>query len=63
MDTFVGDVTNDIYGKIYFHVKDTLISFCERMETSKISFDLFQVDAASLDDHLLPNTFARIEVR
>ena len=45
-----------------FHVKDVLTSFCRRVQTLKITFNLFQVDATSLIDYLSPGTFAQIEV-
>lgn len=62
MDTFVGALINDVYGKLYFYVKDVLTSFCRRVQALKISFNLFQADATSLIDHFSPGTFARIEV-
>lgn len=61
-DFFVGDLVNDVYGKLYFYIKDMLTSFCRRIETLKVSFNLFQTDATSLVDHFSPGTFARIEV-
>jgi hypothetical protein len=62
MDTSVGNLVNDVYGKLYFYVKDVLSSFCRRVQALKISFNLFQADAESLIDCLSPGTFARIEV-
>jgi hypothetical protein len=62
MDTFVGESINDVYGKLYFYIKDVLTSFRQRVQTVKISFNLFQVDARLLPEHLLRGTFARIEV-
>lgn len=60
--TSVGNLTIDIYGKLYFHVKDVLSAFREQMETLDVSFTLFQMDAAVLKDHLSLGTFTRIEV-
>ncbi|TLD18871.1 extracellular exo-polygalacturonase [Venturia nashicola] len=58
----MGDLLNDAYGKLYFYVKDVLTSFRRRIQTMKISFNLYQEDAKSLTDYLSPGTFSRIEV-
>ena len=62
MDTFIGALINDVYGKLYFYIKDVLTSFRQRVQTLKISFNLFQADARSLTEYLSRGTFARIEV-
>jgi hypothetical protein len=60
--TSTGALVNDTYGKLYFYVKDILTSFCRRVQTLKISINLYQEDAKSLADHFSPGTFSRIEV-
>ncbi len=62
MDTFVGGAVNDVYGKLYFHVKGTLTSFHQRVQSLNVSFHLFHFDAKELLDYLSVGTFARIEV-
>lgn len=58
-----GPASADIYGKLYFYLRRTLSSFMTRLrDLEKASFKLFQVDAASLPDHLELASFARIEV-
>ena len=57
MQTSVGALTNDIYGKLYFYIQDILTSFRERIQTLDVSFNLFQVDAKSLTEYLSPGDF------
>jgi len=63
LDTFAGGASHDIYGKLYYLVKDTLTSFRERLQLLDVSFNLFNLDARKeLSKHLSIGTFARIEV-
>ncbi|GFG26617.1 monoterpene epsilon-lactone hydrolase [Aspergillus udagawae] len=54
--------TADIYGKLFFYIRGMLGSFLGRLPSLKLSFQLFQLDAACLPDHLENNSFSRIEV-
>lgn len=62
MATPLGALSNDSYGKLHFYVKGVLTSFCRRMQTLNISFNLYQEDAKSLTGYFSPGTFSRIEV-
>lgn len=61
-DTSSGPATADIYGKLFFYIRGMLQSFLGRLPNQRLSFELFQVDAACLPDHLENNSFSRIEV-
>ncbi|RLL98932.1 hypothetical protein CFD26_107683 [Aspergillus turcosus] len=61
-DTSSGPATADIYGKLFFYIRGMLQSFLGRLPSLKLSFEVFQVDAACLPDHLENNSFSRIEV-
>ncbi|KAF1812296.1 hypothetical protein P152DRAFT_487845 [Eremomyces bilateralis CBS 781.70] len=61
-NTSIGSVYNDVYGKLYFHVKDVLTSVHKRLRSLEVVFHLFQLDARELTDHLKVDTLARIEV-
>ncbi|GIK06628.1 hypothetical protein Aspvir_002278 [Aspergillus viridinutans] len=60
--TTTGPATADIYGKLYFYIRGMLRSFLGRLRSLKLSFELFQLDAVSLPDHLENNSFSRIEL-
>ncbi|KAF7175088.1 hypothetical protein CNMCM7691_006492 [Aspergillus felis] len=60
--TSTGPATTDIYGKLFFYIRGMLRSFLGRLPSLKLSFELFQLDAARLPDHLENNSFSRIEV-
>ncbi|KAF2434008.1 hypothetical protein EJ08DRAFT_694040 [Tothia fuscella] len=62
MGTFVGALINDVYGKLYFYVKDVFTSFRSRIQTLEDSFNLFLVDARSITEYVSPGSFARIEI-
>lgn len=62
--TFSGLATADIYGKLFYHLRNTLRSFCSRLSKITTSFHLLAVDALSLPQHLeRDKRFSRIEVR
>jgi hypothetical protein len=60
--TPTGPATSDIYGKLFHHVRLALKVFLERISSSSVTFELFQVDASDLPSHLEKRTFDRIEV-
>ncbi|GIJ91024.1 hypothetical protein Asppvi_009989 [Aspergillus pseudoviridinutans] len=60
--TSTGPATADIYGKLFFYIRAMLRSFLGRLPSLKLSFELFQLDADRLPDHLENNSFSRIEV-
>ncbi|GFF81194.1 hypothetical protein IFM60648_05945 [Aspergillus lentulus] len=60
--TSTGPATADIYGKLFFYIRRMLRSFLGRLPSLKLSFKLFQLDAACLPDHLENDSFSRIEV-
>jgi hypothetical protein len=58
----------DVYGALFFFVKQLLQRFCDRLRTNDILFRLYNVDASELPKYLTPrdkpeNVFDRIEVR
>ncbi|RGP78863.1 set and mynd domain-containing 3 [Fusarium longipes] len=57
-----GPATSDIYGKLFHYVRSLLKKFLERISISGVTFELCQVDASDLPDHLEERTFDRIEV-
>ncbi|KAF5026431.1 hypothetical protein F66182_1496 [Fusarium sp. NRRL 66182] len=60
--TSSGLATSDIYGKLFNHVRFLLNAFLERISSSSVAFELFQVDASELPGHLENRSFDRIEV-
>jgi hypothetical protein len=52
----------DEFGAIFFQIRELLLKFCKRIRTSKISFQLFNVDARELGDYVSDMKFDRIEV-
>ncbi|KAK2757688.1 hypothetical protein FQN54_004657 [Arachnomyces sp. PD_36] len=61
-DTASGPASADIYGKLFYYVREMLRSFLDRLRSLKISFRLFQVDVSSLPDHVEKDSLSRIEV-
>ncbi|KAM0347333.1 hypothetical protein ACHAPU_004852 [Fusarium lateritium] len=60
--TFTGLATSDIYGKLYYYVRDVLKRFMGRICTTDVSFELLQLDASKLPGQVQDNSFDRIEV-
>ena len=58
----VEPATSDIYGKLFFHLRETLHKFIDRLRGSKVSFKLFQLDIEDLNNALKEYSFDRIEV-
>jgi hypothetical protein len=55
-------VTADIYGKMFYYFPGKISSFLTRLRSLSASFQLLQVDAASLPGYLDPASFSRIDV-
>ncbi|KAL4969948.1 uncharacterized protein BDV14DRAFT_195486 [Aspergillus stella-maris] len=53
--------TSDIYGKLFFYLRDTLSVFHRRLSQSRIYFTMAQMDAADLCSRLVPNSASRID--
>ena len=53
---------NDIYGNLFYHLRDLLSSFIRQVASRKIAFELFNMDVNDLPRHLGGRQFARIEV-
>lgn len=60
--TFTGPATNDAYGKLYYLVKDTLSGFYRRLHGTGLNFELFNLNAQDLSQHVADGTCARVEV-
>lgn len=60
--TPMGLATSDIYGKLFYYVRSTLEKFMVRMSKSAIAFQLLQVPAETLPNHL-DGSFDHIDVR
>ncbi|CAK4027567.1 Hypothetical predicted protein [Lecanosticta acicola] len=56
-----GPATNDLYGKLYYHVKHVLTSFRSRLAAPGCKFHMLNMNAAELPQHLAGKDFARIE--
>lgn len=63
LQTSTGTAINDLYGKLFVHVRSVLISFKRRLSSSGARFELYNSNATELPQIFAPNTFARIEVR
>lgn len=53
----------DLYGKLFFYFRSTMTTFIRQIATRKIHFQLFNIDAIHLDQHLEKGAYDRIEVR
>lgn len=53
---------DDIYGALFFYLRDVLREFCTRVRSFRVSFQLLAVDATVLPAHLESLRFDRIEV-
>lgn len=63
LSTDCGPATNDLYGKLFYHVSNHLEKFHHRLHLHKTDFNFLNVDARVLKDHLKGQKFSRIEVR
>jgi hypothetical protein len=60
--TFSGPASRDLYGKLYYYVKDILQSFHHRMSSLECNIQMFSVDAQGPSSHLQESSLARIDV-
>lgn len=63
LQTSAGLAGNDLYGKLFVHVRSTLLSFKHRLLEEGVKLELHNLNATELPQTLTPATFARIEVR
>jgi hypothetical protein len=61
-NTSSGPAVEDIYGKLFYHIRASLRAFLLRLSNLQASFQLLQLNAAELPNHLEPSSFSRIEV-
>lgn len=61
--TSSGPATADVYGKLFYYIREQLRAFLTRLSDLPVSFELFQMDVADLGDNLTRGLFSRIEVR
>ncbi|KIW22047.1 hypothetical protein, variant [Cladophialophora immunda] len=57
-----GSATNDMYGKLFNHLRDLLSSFARQAASRKMAFELFNADVNDLPRQLGSRQFARIGV-
>ncbi|KAK5133101.1 hypothetical protein LTR08_008211 [Meristemomyces frigidus] len=57
-----GPAANDIYGKLFLHVRELVSSFHRRIESLNVSFELSNCAAEDLSNQLSEGSFARVEV-
>lgn len=65
--THTKQAKNDLYGGLFFLLRDILIQFCTKLKTLKANFVLLHTNAVDLPDLLetdfhLTHSFDRIEV-
>ena len=53
---------NDVYGALFFYLRDMLLVFCKRVRSYKMKFRLLAVNAVTLPAYLEDIKFDRIEV-
>jgi len=53
---------NDVYGALFFYLRDMLLVFCKRARSYKMTFRLLAVNAVTLPAYLEDIKFDRIEV-
>ncbi|CAI6332930.1 unnamed protein product [Periconia digitata] len=54
----------DVYGGLFFFLRDLLLDFCNRLQNTRIEFQFYSMDAADLPTYLRPEglAFDRIEI-
>ena len=60
--TDAGRATNDIYGKLFVHVRSLLLTFVQRLRNTGAEFGIHNLNATNLPEALGTTRFARIEV-
>ncbi|XPS75438.1 hypothetical protein M3J07_007516 [Ascochyta lentis] len=54
--------SHDIYGKLFAYLRKELLVFLQRMSTLKVRLQLFNIDATTLPQFLVPQSYGRVEV-
>jgi hypothetical protein len=62
LPTNTGNAANDLYGKLFVHLRSALWSFRTRLSEAGVNFELYNLDATELPKTLAGTAFARIEV-
>ena len=62
LKTDVGPATNDMFGKLFYHVQSVFRSFYRAIANADVEFHLFNVDAKELPGYIKGQEFACIEV-
>ena len=57
-----GSAAKDMYGKLFYDLRDYLSSLTRQAASRKIAFDLFNVDVNDLPRQVGSRQFTRIEV-
>lgn len=52
----------DWYGKLFIYIYGVLKIFLDRLEKTRIKFDLYNVDVKELPQYLEPNKYSGLEV-
>jgi hypothetical protein len=52
----------DEFGALFFHLRRTILRFCQRVQYCKVSIQVFNMDAQNLEDYVQGLKFDRIEV-
>ena len=62
LDVESGQAKNDVYGKLYHYPRTLFSSFYRRITMHSCHFQLLNLNAKDLPEHLEKDRFARIEV-
>ncbi|KAJ5272980.1 hypothetical protein N7478_008105 [Penicillium angulare] len=62
VNTSSGPAEADLYGKLFYYVREALQTFLLQLSSMNASLNLFQMDASLLPEHLEKDSFSRIEV-
>jgi hypothetical protein len=54
--------SSDAYGKLFIYLKEAMQKFLRQLATGNANFELYNVDARELPQHLSSGTYDRIEV-
>jgi hypothetical protein len=57
-----GNAVNDLYGKLFAHVRSELVLFKKRLSNTGAVFGMYNLNATELPKTFPKTTFARIEV-
>jgi hypothetical protein len=60
--TSTGPASDDLYGKLYYHIRNVMASFRSRLQGHECQLQLYDVNAAELPKYIRDLRFDRIEV-